>query len=102
MGAVKTPEMTDQRERLVELIAVSSLAKCPEMLADLLLANGVVLIPCRCRECASCPTDEKYNIYEQAVPCPMWEDGDSGWGACWHGELDGFCYKANKKGGDDL
>lgn len=65
--------------------------------------------PTLCKDCKFCP----YNVNPKFDPnddtthylrdefnfrrCPMWDDGDSGYGAEWHGELDGWCYRGEVK-----
>lgn len=85
-----------QRERLIELLAPTSLYFEEFVaLAEYLLANGVVVLPCRCGEC-------KHHHWEQE-PC--------------HGKTvhycdlpnmrgveiykDSFCCLAKRKGGDE-
>lgn len=82
--------MMTQREKLIELIMLS-VGGCArhwaEVIADYLLANGVVVLSCRCSEC---------ELYEQES-CPMWDNGDDGWGAHWQGCDNGFCHEATKR-----
>lgn len=70
----------EQREKLIELIkaafesqendkcrecAVYDCAKCvSEYIADHLLANGVVVLPCRCGECEHNKENENYRFCE--------------------------------------
>lgn len=79
-----------ERERLITLLMQSRIYLSrveAEMIADYLLANGVVVLPCRCGEC---------ELYEQES-CPMWDNGDDGWGAHWQGYDNGFCHEATKR-----
>ena len=96
----------DQREKLIELLLNNPKAKgecyitvcdtdCKywesdncytEMLADHLLANGVVVLPCRCGECEY---SEKYGVERwcNEHQIPMGNDD--------------FCSYAKRKGGDE-
>lgn len=82
--------MMDQRETLIELLTN---AVDKTNLVDHLLANGVVVLPCRCGEC-------EYYIY-------TWESDDGQvYGLCdIHGTPDlksaNFCSYAKRKGGDE-
>lgn len=62
--------------------------------------------PIFCKDCKFCP----YNVNPEFKPnttlyfdswqyccCPMWDDGDGGYGAEWHGESDGWCYRGEAK-----
>lgn len=83
-----------QREKLIELLDQNYgyvEEQTAENLADYLLANGVVVLPCRCCEC------EHYS-------------GDSEYGVCHHWQYyldapevngDDFCSYGERKGGDE-
>ena len=91
----------EQREKLIELIgtaleshendkcrvcAVYDCAKCvSECIADHLIANGVVVLPCRCEECFHYRKSDGY--------CAVMQ------GFC--GDEDFFCACAKRKGGDE-
>lgn len=70
----------EQREKLIELLKNEpiSLNRIVEKRVDFLLANGVVVLPCRCGECE----------YQQECK-----------NAQYFG-LDGFCSLGERKGGD--
>lgn len=58
-----------------------------EMVADYLIANGVVVLTCRCGECA----------YAGEVPCrDIWCTKEQ----CYV-KPDGYCHRAKRKGGDE-
>ncbi len=70
----------EQREKLVELIRKFLIKSAyGESMADYLIANGVVVLPCRCCECE----------YQQECK-----------NAQYFG-LDGFCSLGERKGGED-
>lgn len=90
----------EQREKLIELLQSfqSEYPKSFDSLyyelaaeADHLIANGVVVLPCRCEEC------EHYSVGN----CPMWDNGGSKYDSHWNGQYDGYCHKAKRKGGDE-
>lgn len=91
----------EQREKLIELIKtafesqendkcqgcdVYDCAKCVSVyIADYLTANGVVVLPCRCRDCKWYRVDEHQCAHQI---CMIAFDGD-------------FCSYAKRKGGDE-
>lgn len=89
----------EQREKLIELLKNASwrIRMIPssviEEVADHLLTNGVVVLPCRCDDC------ERYTY--------SWKsDGGQVYGLCdIHGTADlkstDFCSYAKRKGGDE-
>lgn len=92
----------NQREKLIELLGEAKITEeyrtkevfteCSIMnITDYLLANGVVVLPCRCGEC------EHYSVGN----CPMWDNGGSKYDSHWNGQYDGYCHKAKRKGGGD-
>ena len=98
--------MMDQREKLIELITnfydgdsvcdtcenEKRYGRCNKCIstheADYLLANGVVVLPCRCCECAYCEDDVLGNL--------LW---------CKHLKMlvskDSYCSGGKRKGGDE-
>lgn len=91
----------EQREKLIELIKESdwfavefdrsgdaSFAINFREIADHLLANGVVVLPCRCEECEYHTLEEPGMVY-----CPHLVGG-------WVSNGD-FCSGAKRKGGDE-
>lgn len=78
-----------EKKKLIELIHEFGFSGY-EMndLADYLLANGVVVLPCRCGECAYHTLEEPGSVY-----CPYVIGG-------WVFN-DGFCSGAKRKGGDE-
>lgn len=87
-----------QKEKLLELIGTSNVCfECfpigdhkeeHEALADHLLANGVVVLPCRCEEC-------HYNddeSHDKAIWCNFYDTIM---------EKDCFCSRGKRKGGDE-
>lgn len=53
--------------------------------------NQCVLVV-RCKDCMYHPDYEVLSI-DTCLPhkCPMWDNGDDGWGAHWNGHDEGFC-----------
>lgn len=89
--------MMEQREKLIELLKLSSLDPADDAMmgqhdaeyyADYLLANGVVVLPCRCEECENHTDEEPGMVYCPAVI--------GGWV-----ENDWFCADGKRKGGDE-
>lgn len=83
-----------QREKLIELLDeyVSS-RKCEtttETLSDYLLANGVVVLPCRCENCEH--FIKAFNDAEEWEWCTL-RKADT--------MEDAFCSYAKRKGGDE-
>lgn len=101
----------EQREKLIELITNfydgdsvcdtcendKSYGRCNKCIstheADHLLANGVVVLPCRCGECE----------HHDDCICVVCEDGETVVCSLQHGHVDknGFCNKAKRKGGGE-
>lgn len=50
----------------------------------------------RCKDCKYRPDESK-----EFNACPMWDDGDDGWGSHWHGDDNGFCNHGKRKDGDE-
>ena len=81
----------NQREKLIELIiectrGVSrNLAK---LIADHLIANGVVVLPCRCKDCYYNDNES----HDEIIWCNFHDTAM---------EIDGFCTRAKRKGGDE-
>lgn len=79
-----------QREKLIELIMVS-VGGCArhwaEVIADYLLENGVVVLPCRCGECEYHELEEPGMVYCSRVVGGWVSNGD-------------FCSGAKRKGGE--
>lgn len=87
----------EQREKLIELLQSfqSEYPKSFDSLyyelaaeADYLIANGVVVLPCRCEECENHTDEEPGMVY-----CPAIVGG-------WVGD-DWFCADGKRKGGDE-
>lgn len=81
----------EQREKLIkvlnEKLRWNFSSSAIECFADYLLANGVVVLPCRCGECA----------YAGEVPCrDIWCTKEQ----CYV-KPDGYCHRAKRKGGDE-
>lgn len=76
----------EQREKLIELLVTASDLSNIVKMADFLIANGVVVLPCRCVDC----------VYrdDQDV-CPVF----SVW--TWDISDNFFCGFAERKGGDE-
>lgn len=76
----------EQREKLIELISPLMLPKnafLPTTAADYLLANGVVVLPCRCEECS-------YHDHDGATGyCNYWRRWSNMSGYCNHGKRKG-------------
>lgn len=83
----------EQREKLIELLDIAFLDSDDnygipnrEQVADYLIDNGVVVLPCRCGECA----------YAGEVPCrDIWCTKEQ----CYV-KPDGYCHRAKRKGGE--
>lgn len=56
--------------------------------------NAVPVV--RCKDCKYRPDETR-----EINACPMWDNGDNGWGSHWNGEDNGFCYVGERKDGDD-
>lgn len=88
--------MMEQREKLIELllgVGFTGDYVIAAAIADSLLANGVVVLPCRCGECE----------HHDDCICVVCEDGETVVCSLQHGHVDknGFCNKAKRKGGDE-
>ena len=62
---------------------------CDTRLADHLIANGVVVLPCRCCECEYAMTSKRFEKEKVACLYMMYPHDKN----C-------FCYHAKRKGGD--
>lgn len=87
----------EQREKLIDLLYgcfIGTREVC-EALADKLIANGVVVLPCRCVEC-------KYKDGEDYIPLTL-THGDYIWCNLYDATMptDGFCSHGKRKGGDE-
>lgn len=82
----------EQREKLIELIR-EFLCKSAdgESMADHLLANGVVVLPCRCGECEHRDGYECEKMYDHLNECQ---------GIKTDIDLDWYCADAKRKGGE--
>lgn len=80
----------EQRKKLIELLSGhhSGNRDGARRIADHLLANGVVVLPCRCGECEYHTLEEPGMVY-----CPYLVGG-------WVSNGD-FCSGAKRKGGDE-
>lgn len=93
----------EQREKLIELMLKcnvdNELFKCfpdrtkyrqaAEILSDYLIANGVVVLPCRCEECESFSKGMCDNEHVGAMVFRMKREATD------------FCSYAERKGGDE-
>ena len=79
----------EQREKLIEIIR-EFLCKSEdgENIADHLLANGVVVLPCRCKDCYYNDNES----HDEIIWCNFHDTAM---------EIDGFCTRAKRKGGDE-
>lgn len=84
----------EQREKLIELLYDIRRRKdlvdddCIDDLADELIANGVVVLPCRCGGCAFC---EDGNVLGNVLWCKHLKIGVS---------KDSYCSGGKRKGGE--
>lgn len=69
--------------------AMNKLKSAAAALAAALSALGTSLEPFSCRHCRHRPPSGEGD-YDGG--CPMWDNGDDGWGAHWNGDDAGFCY----------
>lgn len=82
----------EQREKLIELLDKLDVYDDwlnNEAIADLLIANGVVVLPCRCGGCEYAMTSKRLEKEKVACLYMMYPHDKN----C-------FCYHAKRKGGD--
>ena len=85
----------EQREKLIDIMAGSPVTsivsyESTREIADYLLANGVVVLPCRCCECEYAMTSKRFEKEKVACLYMMYPHDKN----C-------FCYHAKRKGGDE-
>lgn len=81
----------EQREKLIEVLKQSFMTWSTHgSVADHLIANGVVVLPCRCGECEYAMTSKRFG--EEKVACLY---------MMYPHDKNCFCYHAKRKGGDE-
>lgn len=81
--------MMEQREKLIELIQkmYDHFLGTYGGMADFLLANGVVVLPCRCKDCKYSNTG--HAISDKSTWCDYWGTDPDFDDFCSHGERKG-------------
>ena len=81
----------EQREKLIKLLDGLSIDTHDDVISvvDWLLANGVVVLPCKCENCEN---SVGKSLVDGQTFCLLHEDGFNG---------DDFCSYAKRKGGDE-